>query len=219
MIKNFLFAVVLFAATPALALASVNLTALDVSPDPAEPGQSVDLTIEVERIGSGCSNNWYGTRLTIDGEVQPDIIYPVDTYAIGQGTSTATHAITATSTEGTSQILVEILSGPETNPNNCAIGVVDSDTIDLEVKKPAPVSSGPKSSGSISGGGGFIYCDLWAGQPVGEVHQCLDRNTGRPVKTLEWRAGTAGSSAYYANLEAIKQQLLRILGILESLSY
>lgn len=138
------FSVAMFMFVP-LASASVVLHSVVLDPATVETGDSFDVKLTVVRNGSQCSNNWYKTVIDFNGTTTT-FVYPLDTYAIGNGTSTATHTFNAPGSDGTYPVDVEIYSGPETNPNNCAITPVDSGSEDLKVRDiPAPTPS-PSSS-------------------------------------------------------------------------
>lgn len=209
----------MLAILPIPALASVDYTGMVLDPNPAETGQAVSVSVEAQKSGSGCDNNWGYTKVFVDG-VQ------VGTTTLGSftgsGTTTDSFDLGAFNTKGDRTVDVELWSGaedftpPDGNPD-CADTLLASDSAVLKVND-APEPSKP-SSGSVSGGGGFIYCDLWGSEPVGAVHQCLDRNTGRPVPTLVWRNGAAGGgdAAFQAAIQNLLQQVLRIKAILDAM--
>jgi len=71
-------------------------------------------------------------------------------------------------------------------------------------------SDSPQST--ISGGGGYTYCDLHNGYAVGPQHNCLTRD-GKVVQTLAWR-GTPVAVGGEANTEQIKVLLNQVVSLL-----
>lgn len=203
---------------PVAASASVDLTSTTLTPDPAETGQSVSVSIEAQKTGAGCDNNWGYTKVFVDG-VQVGTT-TLDSFT-GSGTTTDSFNLGSFATAGDRVIDVELWSGAEDfspadgNPD-CADTLLDSDSVTLDVDAPAPSNSGgSQSSGSTSGGGGYTYCDLDT-QPTSQLRDiamCLDRTTGKVVNALAWRMD--GDSA---GIRAFKIELMwKAVGLLNQM--
>lgn len=191
---------------PAAAFASVDAVSVSVAPNPAETGQQVTVSVEAQKSGSGCNNNWGYTKVFADG-----VQIGTTTLNSFTGSGTTTDSFTHTfNTAGDVLIAVEAWSGaedfsPQDGNPDCSDTLLGSDDVTLKVKNPEPKSSS-KSSSSVSGGGGFTYCDLDT-QPTSQLRDiamCLDRS-GKVVNALQWRAAQSGDSSA---IVALKIQLM-----------
>lgn len=181
-------------------------------PSQVQPGQSFDIEIEVDRQGSGCTNNWGSTDIIIGGATTTFSYGPLD-YTQGNGTSTATHSLVAPAA-GTHPLEVIVYRGNEVNPNNCDTSIVeDTFSDDLAVVAPAP--STPSKSSSTTGGGGYIKCSFWDGWTVNAEHRCMADN-GQFIRTMDYRSGNVGGSNDTA-LVSLYTQLIEKLTVLVSL--
>jgi heat shock protein HslJ len=222
--KNTFAALVLAAiVAPASAFAAtsqVSFSAATLSPDEPEAGQQVTLTVIGDKTSSsgGCTNNWGYTKVYVDGNLEGQTTLNSFT-----GSGTVSDSITfGAGNSGDKSVLIEIWSGeedfaPADGIADCADELLDSTTLTLEVKAPAVSGPSTKAVSTISGGGGFTYCDLNTepSENIRDIHMCTDRATGKVVPTLVWRGG--GLFGSYSAIESIKQQLLGIWAILQSM--
>lgn len=85
------------------------------------------------------------------------------------------------------------------------------------VVPPAGPSTPAPTHSSISGGGGYTFCDLDT-QPTAnlrDIAMCVDRSTGKIVQSLAWR-GAGGHALLYTNPnnEQIKVLLNQVVALL-----
>jgi hypothetical protein len=80
----------------------------------------------------------------------------------------------------------------------CEANTVATTTPPVEPPTESSSESTPAST-STSGGGGFTFCDLDT-QPTSalrDIAMCVDRDSGKVVQSLAWRAGQSGNGNGY----------------------
>lgn len=151
-LTTLLFALALF---PSATFAAVTINSVTLTPNPVEEGSSVNVEIEVQRSGSGCTNNWGSTDIVLNGATSTFSYGPLD-FTQGSGVSTSTHSVQAPNVAGDYDLTVIVYRGNEVNPNNCDTSIVeDTATETLEVEA-IPAPSAPAAV-SYGGGGGMCH--------------------------------------------------------------
>lgn len=202
---------------PVAAFAAVTDVNVSVSPNPAEEGQQVTVTIEAQKSGNGCNNNWGYTKVFADG-VQIGTTTLNSFTGSGTTTDTFTHTF---NTAGDKLIAVEAWSGaedfsPQDGNPDCTDTLLGSDDVTLDVNAVEPPSSPSPTQTSTSGGGGFTYCDMDT-QPTSalrDIAMCIDRTSGKVVQALSWRAAQSGDFTPL-KLSLLKQALSLVQQMIE----
>lgn len=212
---------VLAMTAPASAFAAVTLQTVTATPSTVEEGQTITISVEALRSGSGCDNNWAYTKYLLDG---PQIGTTTVGAFSGSGSTTDTFTFTASGV-GSHTLRAELWSGEEDFNNggaspDCSDVRMDKGTVQFIVVA-APSAPSQPSSGTTGGGGGYIYCDLHDGFLVGPQHMCLDRSTGKTIQTLAFRgtpvfAGVDNSEQLKIKLTQLRDLLKQIEFILKS---
>ena len=134
---------------PTAAFASGSITNVTLDPSSATPGQAVVVNIDASTSGSGCTNNWRRTRITVNG-FESVFNYPLDTQFVS-GSYSQSHEIAAPTTIGEYEVLVEIFTGPEDSEGwpaglDCAYSLLDSTTVTLRVSEVGSIGGSTEPS-------------------------------------------------------------------------
>lgn len=160
-------AIVALFLAPVLAFAApapgIYINSVALSHDTVAGGDTVNVTVEVQRVGSGCTNNWLSTDITVDGVTSTFSYGPLG-HTQGSGTESETHTITAPASDGVYPVTVEILNGEESPALGCVSPTVQAaTTTTLTVENP-PVE---KVASHHSGGNTATAC-YYINQIVGK---------------------------------------------------
>lgn len=116
---------------PTVSFAALDITSASVSPSTVEPNQNTVLSVTVHRTPNTVTveNDWTSTKIEAFGT---STCWDSPDFTIGEGTDTATTTLTATSTDGTYDVVVKVYR------NNGCLNLRDTATTTLTVQTPPP---------------------------------------------------------------------------------
>ena len=124
---------------PSLSFAALDITGVSVTPNPSLPSGEVTVGATVNRTGTGTSNDWMSSRITINGVnfcTETDhALFPADInnpFIGAAATSTDSATTTAPSTDGDYEVNVKVY-----RESGCS-NLQDQATTSLKVLTPAP---------------------------------------------------------------------------------
>lgn len=212
---------------PTATFASVSITDVLVNGSDqhqtVKGGSNVEITVEVERAGSGCSNNWGATRISIGGN-EKTFTYGLLDHTQGAGTETETHEVKAPSANDNDDehdVLVEVFRGNEINPNNCDTSIIeDTASTTLTVAKKIKHSNNDNdgSEGSVSGGSSFCHIFLSGGWSYNPDGFCINADTNKGMRIGDYmnaQSGFGGIQVHNLHVE-LMEKLHELLALLSA---
>lgn len=180
---KYLFIVPMFLFVPFMASAAtpagIYINSIS-APGSVAGGADMDVTVEVNRVGSGCSNNWLSTDIKVDGTSNVFTYGPLD-HTQGSAVESETHTVKAPNAgSGTTHTLeVSIYSGDETPSLGCSATLKASTSTTFDIQNPLPVKIIGK--GHRSGGSSLICSEKYGRHFVMETSNGETYKACRPI--------------------------------------
>ncbi len=162
------------------------------------PGDTVTLTVVVDREGTSNANDWESTDFDILPDGLPNVCSNNPSLTTGTGLATTTYTIVATTTPGTYNVQIKTF-----HDNNCADQFDTTKTLTGAVKVQVPPTPTPTPTvEKHRSSGGVFVCDIAHGNKhwvMEKDEKGVEYRACRPIGTTPVAGSTLQPAWFYAN--------------------